>query len=190
MKDVIGLGIEQQDVLGLDIAWRVRNWCQTNWCQMTWHWSKYVLGIKGLGDVGKDVLELDILGINIGGLDVTYSQAEKNIKKIFQKWLKIKNVGTLCKYPEPSVCWPLLWMDSLTISPPMHNAWFMVSRGILTSISVPVKGFFSNFECELLWGVVQLGQDHGAPLAPCSGAQECTGCAQSAHFPQLFCLLS
>ena len=84
----------------------------------------------------------------------------------------------------------LLYAPSKYVGPTLHNAWFMVSRGIQTSISVPVKGFFSNFECELLWGVVQLGQDHGAPLAPCSGAQECTGCAQSAHFPQLFCLLS
>ena len=55
-----------------------------------------------------------------------------------------------------------------------------------TSISVPVKGFFSKFGCELHWGVVQLGQDHGAPPAPCRGAQGCTG----AHFPQLFCFLS
>ena len=46
--------------------------------------------------------------------------------------------------------------------------------GMQTSISVPVKGFFSKFGCELHWGVVQLGQDHGAPPAPCRGAQGCT----------------
>ena len=55
--------------------------------------------------------------------------------------------------------------------------------GMQTSISVPVH---SKFGCELQWGVAQLGQDHGAPPAPCRGAQGCTG----AHFPQLFCLLS
>ena len=47
--------------------------------------------------------------------------------------------------------------------------------GMQTSISVPVKGFFSKFGCDLHWGVVQLGQDHGAPPAPCMGAQGCTG---------------
>ena len=72
----------------------------------------------------------------------------------------------------------------------LHNTWFMVSGGIQTSISVPVKGFFSKLGCELHWGVVQLGQDHGAPPAPCRGAQGRTGYAQSAHFHQLFCLLS
>ena len=46
--------------------------------------------------------------------------------------------------------------------------------GMQTSISVPVKGFFSKFGCELHWGVVQLGQDHGAPPALCRGAQGCT----------------
>ena len=54
--------------------------------------------------------------------------------------------------------------------------------GMQTSISVPVKGFFSKFGCDLHWGVVQFGQDHGAPPAPCRGAQGRTGCAQSAHF--------
>ena len=47
--------------------------------------------------------------------------------------------------------------------------------GMQTSISVPVKGFFSKFGCELHWGVVQLGQDHGPPPALCRGAQGCTG---------------
>ena len=42
---------------------------------------------------------------------------------------------------------------------------FTIRGGIQTSISVPVKGFFSKLGCELHWGVVQLGQDHGAPLA-------------------------
>ena len=64
----------------------------------------------------------------------------------------------------------------------MHNARFAWLGGIQTSISVPVKGFFSNFDCELLWGVVQLGQDHGAPLAPCSGAQGAHRCTFSPTF--------
>ena len=59
---------------------------------------------------------------------------------------------------------------------------FTIRGGIQTSISVPVKGFFSKFGCELHWGVVKLGQDHGVPSVPCSGAQGRTGCAQSAHF--------
>ena len=33
--------------------------------------------------------------------------------------------------------------------------------GMQTSISVPVKVFFSKLGCELHWGVLQLGQDHG-----------------------------
>ena len=49
-------------------------------------------------------------------------------------------------------------------------------------ISVPVKGFFSKFGCELHWGVVQLGQDHGATLAPCRGEQGRTKCTFSLTF--------
>jgi hypothetical protein len=59
---------------------------------------------------------------------------------------------------------------------------FTIRGGIQTSISVPAKGFFSKLGCELHWGVVQLGQDHGAPPATCRGAQGRTGCAHSAHF--------
>ena len=48
---------------------------------------------------------------------------------------------------------------------------FTNTGGMQTLILVPLKGFFSKFGCELHWGVVQLGQDHGAPPAPCRGAQ-------------------
>ena len=88
----------------------------------------------------------------------------------------------------PQNLWPILYDIAML--------GFTIRRGIQTSISVPVKGFFSKFGCELHWGVVQLGQDHGAPPAPCRGAQGCTGVHRGAqgctgaHFPQLFCLLS
>ena len=63
----------------------------------------------------------------------------------------------------------------------MHLLGFTNRGGIQTLISVPVKGFFSKFGCELHWGVVQLGKDHGAPPAPCRGAQGCTGVQRGAR---------